>query len=195
MFNNCRPFPSIASDSEMKVFSATIPNTLKPKRRKTSSHANVNNSWQQLLFICITANTLNKNRRCARTWHSLCANAVWCVLETRTLEEWRRPSRASASGGWRGDTACWNSMPKWVREAKCAEDIVSSADPDPPDTDPNPTGSHATNTPAVDKSWFSKKNLSGDEYQRCQGVPGAAGDTPTLWGEETYARSALMQLF
>lgn len=53
MFNNFRPYPSIASDSEIKAFSATIPNTLKQKRRKTSSQANVNNSWKQLLFICI----------------------------------------------------------------------------------------------------------------------------------------------
>lgn len=98
----------------MKVCSATIPNTLKQKRRKTHQVKPTSIIPESSYDL----NTLNKNRRCARTWLSLCANAIWCVLETRTLEERRRPSHASASGGWRGDTACWNSVLKWGRKGK-----------------------------------------------------------------------------
>lgn len=34
---------------------------------------------------------------------------------------------------------------------------------------------------------ISKGNPTGDEYQRCQGVSGAAGDTSTVWGESWCA--------
>lgn len=140
----------IACDSEMKFCSATTQNTLKQQRWNTSSQANVNNFWEQLLFISIAANTLNKKRRCARTWYSLCAyGACWKHAVWRSEDV---TSHASASGGWWGDTACWNSMLKSVREAKCAEDSGLHWSDLPILTLPD--GSYTTNTPAVDKTWF-----------------------------------------
>lgn len=175
----------------MKVCSATIPNTLKQKRRKTHQVKPTSIIPESSYDL----NTLNKNRRCARTWLSLCANAIWCVLETRTLEERRRPSHASASGGWRGDTACWNSVLKWGRKGKMRWRPSQLHWSDPPILTRTRRQPHDKHTRRRQVVIFLQKNLSGDEYQRCQGVPCAAGDTPTLWGEETYARSALMQLF
>lgn len=117
---------------------------------------------------------------CSYVAQTLC---LWCALETRTLEEWRRTNVGRVARRHRllefDAEVCMRGKMRWARSGLHWSD---------PPTSTLPGGSYTTGTPASTSRDF-RRNLSGDEYQRCQGVSGAAGDTPTLWGEETYARS------
>lgn len=194
MFNNCRPYPSIASDSEMKVFPATIPNTLKQKTKKSIKSSQ--RQWflkPAIIYLHDRQHFKQEQEVCPYVAQPLCQRNMVRAGNTHVgVSEDDQAAHPHREGGEATPPAgirCWSEDARQnALKTQWAPLIRSS------DINPNPTAAtQQTHPPSTSRDF--RKNLSGDEYQRCQGVPGAAGDTPTLWGEETCARSALMQLF
>lgn len=174
----------------MSLFCHNSKHSQTKTKKNTSSQANVNNSWKQLLFkhfkqeqeVCpyVAQPLCQRNMVRAGNTHvggvktSEPRIRIRRAARRHRLLEFGAEVRTQGKMRWRPSQLHWSDPPILTRTRR------------------QPHDKHTRRRQVV---IFLQKNLSGDEYQRCQGVPCAAGDTPTLWGEETYARSALMQLF